>query len=51
MNAFFLFFFKMIVSGYRGQRILLGQCGIALWFLEKAHALSLEIHTITGRRI
>jgi flotillin len=37
----------VIVSGYRGQRILLGQCGIALWLLEEAHSLSLEILTIT----
>jgi len=37
----------VIVSGYRGQRILIGQCGFAIWCIEEAHNLSLEIMTIT----
>merc|ERR1711907_624043 len=37
----------MIISGYRGQRILIGKCGFALFCIEEAHSLSLEIITIT----
>ena len=35
------------MSGYRGQRILIGKCGFAIWLIEEAHSLSLEIITIT----
>ena len=37
----------VIVSGIRGQRMLIGKCGLALFCLEKATSLSLEIMTIT----
>ncbi|QDZ19693.1 flotillin [Chloropicon primus] len=41
----------VIVSGYRGQRILIGKCGFALYCIEEAHSLSLEIITITVNSI
>ncbi|QDZ19695.1 flotillin [Chloropicon primus] len=37
----------VIVSGCRGNKIVLGKCGFALWFVETARSLSLEIMTIT----
>jgi len=36
----------VVVAGCRGQRIVLGKCGFALWCIETAHSLSLEIMTI-----
>ena len=37
----------VIVSGCRGNKIVLGRCGFAFWFIEEARSLSLEIMTIT----
>ena len=37
----------VIVTGIRGQKIVLGKCGFALWCVETAYSLSLQIMTIT----
>ena len=37
----------VIVSGCRGNKVILGGCGFAFMFIEEAHYLSLEVHTIT----
>ena len=36
-----------IISGVRGTRILVGQCGLALWCCEQVGSISLEVMTLT----
>jgi len=37
----------VIITGFRGQKIVLGKCGFAFWFVESLESLPLEIMTIT----